>query len=145
MVDNEGNNDHSEYIETVNLGSLCATNNNQTDKGSACKVDVHKVAEIEAELKVAGKSIIFVVVTAASVTVISDAQFDKRLAHITLNKTDVKLKSYCNSSIPALGCADVNVDYEGNKYKLPQVVVGGSIVASLGHNWLKYIKLNWKD
>ena len=35
MVDNEGSNDYCEYIETVNLGSLYATNNNQTDK--ACK------------------------------------------------------------------------------------------------------------
>ena len=68
MVDNEGSNDYSEYIETVNFRSLNATNKNQTDKGSACKVDVHEVAEIKAELKVAGKSIVFVVDTAASVS-----------------------------------------------------------------------------
>ena len=37
---------------------------------SSCKLDVHEVAEIKAELKVEGKSIVFVGDTAASVTVI---------------------------------------------------------------------------
>ena len=66
-------------------------------------VDNLEVAELKAELKVAGKQINFAVDTAASVTVISKTQYQKTLAHVALDNTDAKLKSYCNSSIPVVG------------------------------------------
>lgn len=145
MVDIDESKNYSDYVETVKVGSLYATNDNQNDPENVCKVDVHEVAELKAELKVAGKQINFVVDTAASVTVISETQYQKTLAHVALNNTDAKLKSYCNSSIPVVGCAEVEVEYEGSKHKLPLVIVGGSNVALLGRNWLKFIKLNWKE
>ena len=104
-----------------------------------------EVAELKAELKVAGKQINFLVDTAGSVTVISEMQYHKTLSHVALDSTDAKFKSYCNSSISVIGCADVDVEYEGSKHKLHLIVVGGSNVALLGRNWLKFIKLNWKE
>ena len=145
MVDIDESKIYSDYIETVNAGSLYATKDNQNNPEKVCEVDVHEVAELKAELKVAGKQINFVVDTAASVTVISEMQYQKTLSHIALDSTDAKLKSYCNSSIPVVGCAEVDVEYEGSKHKLPLIVVGGSNVALLGRNWLKFIKLNWKE
>ena len=106
---------YSDYIETVNAGSLYATNDNQNDPE----------AELKAELKVAGKQINFAVDTTASVTVISETQYQKTLAHVALDNTHAKLKSYCNSSIAVVGCAEVDVEYEGSKHKLPLIVVGG--------------------
>lgn len=79
MVDNDESKHYSEYVETVNVGSLYATNDNQNYPEKVCKVDVHEVAELKAELKVAGKPITFVVDTAASVTVISETQYCKTL------------------------------------------------------------------
>ena len=52
-------------------------------------------------------------------------QYQKTLSHVALDSTDEKLKSYCNSSIPVVGCAEVDVEYEGSKYKSPLIVVGG--------------------
>ena len=74
----------------------------QNNPEKVCKVDVHEVAELKVELKVAVKQINFAVDTAASVAVISETQYQKTLAHIALVNTDAKLNSYCNSSIPAL-------------------------------------------
>ena len=72
MVDIDESKIYSDYIETVNAGSLYATQYNQNNPEKVCKVDVHGVAKLKAELKVAGKQINFVVDTAASVTVISE-------------------------------------------------------------------------
>ena len=136
---------YSDYIDTVNASSLYATKDNQNNPEKVCKVDVLEVAELKAELKVAGKQINFLVDTAASVTVISEMQYHKTFSHVALDSTDAKFKSYCNSSISVAGCADVDVEYEGSKHKLQLIVVGGSNVALLGRNWLKFIKLNWKE
>ena len=125
MVDIDESKIYSDYIETVNAGSLYATKDNQNNPEKVCKVDVNEVAELKAELKVAGKQINFVVDTAASVTVISEMQYQKTLSHIALDSTDAKLKSYCNSLIPVVGCAEVDVEYEGSMHKLPLIVVGG--------------------
>ena len=110
MVDIDESKTYSDYIETVNAGSLYATKDNQNDPEKVCKVDVHEVAEFKAELKVAGKQINFVVDTEASVTVISEMQYQKTLSHVALDNTDAKLKSYCNNSIPVVGGYEVDVE-----------------------------------
>ena len=66
MVDIDESKIYSDYIETVNAGSLYATKDNQNNPEKVFEVDVHEVAELKAELKVAGKQINFVVDTAAS-------------------------------------------------------------------------------
>ena len=66
MVDIDESKIYSDYIETVNAGSLYATKDNQNNPEKVCEVDVHEVAELKAELKVAGKQINFVVDTQLS-------------------------------------------------------------------------------
>ncbi|CAC5383037.1 unnamed protein product [Mytilus coruscus] len=67
--------------------------------------------------------------TGSAVSVISQADFSKRLGE----------------SIKPLGCANVKVHYKGEAHVLPLYVVpkGGSPL--FGREWLKHIKLDWNE
>ena len=39
----------------------------------------------------------------------------------------------------------MNVGYGGKKYELPLVIVRGRKSALLGRNWMKSLRLNWKE
>ena len=42
-----------------------------------------------------------------------------------------------------MGIADVEVDYEGQRKKLPLVVTPGDTPTLLGRNWLKQLQIDW--
>ena len=61
-----------------------------------------------------------------------------------LKKTHMILRTYSGEKIIPIGMIDVSVIYQNREHKLPLVVVpGGPNI--LGRNWLREIRLNWRD
>jgi hypothetical protein len=54
-----------------------------------------------------------------------------------------KLRDYHGRLLEIQGGTWVSTQYEGQKRKLPLVIVTGNRPALLGRNWLKEIQLNW--
>ena len=58
-------------------------------------------------------------------------------------QSDLSLKTYTGEPIGIIGQLHVWVQYGDQFAKLILVVVEGSGPSLLGHNWLKYLRLDW--
>ena len=87
----------------------------------------------------------FVVDTAATVSVMGEVQYRTILAHRELHESRVVLQSYSGAYLDVLGEITIKVCYRGNTYELPLVIVKGRKPALLGRNWMKSLRLNWKE
>ena len=101
--------------------------------------------EVKVEMDVSGSIVQFTLDTAATVSVISEEEYQEKLSHIRLRTTDVKLRGYSGSIIPVRGEIMVKVHYEGQVESLRLIVVSGSRVPLLGREWLRHIRLKWDD
>ena len=71
------------------------------------------------------------------------AFYEKFCSNIPLTRTAVKLSTYTGEKIEPLGKVNVTVNYAGNDYSLPLLVVPQGSGALFGRNWLRHIKLDW--
>ncbi|CAC5377655.1 unnamed protein product [Mytilus coruscus] len=83
--------------------------------------------------------------TGSAVSVISQADFSKRLGHVKLIEATITLQTYSGESIKPLGCANVKVHYKGEAHVLPLYVVPKGGPPLFGREWLKHIKLDWNE
>ncbi|CAG2216826.1 unnamed protein product [Mytilus edulis] len=83
--------------------------------------------------------------TGSAVSVISQADFSKRLGHVKLIEATITLQTYSGESIKPLGCANVKVHYKGETHALPLYVVPKGGPPLFGREWLKHIKLDWNE
>ena len=60
-----------------------------------------------------------------------------------LSSFSKQLQSYSSEILATKGEILVDVEFQGQKAKLPLVVVDGDKPALLGRNWLMEIKLDW--
>jgi hypothetical protein len=81
----------------------------------------------------------------ATVSVIPLEVYEQCFSHLTLKNSQYTLNSYSNNRMPVLGEIEVSVKFNNQKMKLPLVVANGSKVSLLERNWMKHIKLNWKQ
>ena len=81
--------------------------------------------------------------TGASMSLMSDATFNKLWPGRSLSTTSVRLNTYSKEAIPVVGCTEVQVAYEGQRAQLPLIVVRGEGPTLLGRNWLEKIVLDW--
>ena len=81
--------------------------------------------------------------TGARVSDVSESFYKQYLAHMQLNPTAKKLRSYSGDALKVLGELDVNTTYKEQQARLPLVVIAGSRPALLGRNWLRKLKLDW--
>ena len=81
--------------------------------------------------------------TGASVSVVPKSFYKQYLAHMQLNQTAKKLKSYSEDKLKVLGELDVNITYKEQQARLPLVVIAGNRPTLLGRNWLRKLKLDW--
>ena len=97
-------------------------------------------------MTVEGKELVLEVDTGAAVTVIPNKMFKEKLGHLKLRPASISLKTYTGTELPLCGETEVHVEYQGQSAKLPLIVaeVDGK-PAFLGRNWLKVVKLNWKE
>ena len=104
-----------------------------TDKGK----------EIKDTLIIEGCPLSMEIDTGASVSVVSESFNKQYLAHMQLNPTAKKLRSYSGDALKVLGELDVNTTYKEQQARLPLVVIAGNRPALLGRNWLRKLKLDW--
>lgn len=100
---------------------------------------------IQLELKANGVKMSMELDTGASVSIVSKETWQKELSKVKLQKSDVLLKTYTDEPLPIIGEAEVTVEYKTQKVILPLIVVGGKGPSLFGRNWLKSIKLDWKQ
>jgi len=81
--------------------------------------------------------------TGASVSIMSEGTHQNIWPSKELGVSDIKLQTYSKEPLPVVGMRDVCVNYEGQRVKLPLVVVKGNGPTLLGRNWLGSIRLDW--
>ena len=82
--------------------------------------------------------------TGASMSVINENTYNQLKNNAVLKKTQMILRTYSGEKIIPIGMIDVSVIYQNREHKLPLVVVQGG-PNLLGRNWLREIRLNWRD
>ena len=82
--------------------------------------------------------------TGASVSVINENTYNQLKNSSVLKKTQTILRTYSGEKIIPIGVIDVSVIYQNREHRLPLVVVPGG-PNLLGRNWLREIRLNWRN
>ena len=88
--------------------------------------------------------LIWKVDTGASISIINEEMYAKYFRKVPLQDTTMKLSSY-TGDIRVIGNCDVSVEYKGQTADVPLTVVQGNGPALLGHNWMRYIRLDWPN
>ena len=82
--------------------------------------------------------------TGASVSIISEDTFNSVLKDtVSIEPTNISLRTYLGKELPVLGTTEVEVVYESQTVMLPLIIVRGQGSSLFGHNWLEHIRLNW--
>ena len=83
--------------------------------------------------------------TGAAMSLMSQTTFQGLWPGRDLEPSQIRLRAYTKEPIPVVGCCSVNVEYNGQSAQLPLLVVGGSGPTLLGRDWLRQIKLDWRQ
>lgn len=83
--------------------------------------------------------------TGTRVSLVSEILYKKKLQHLPLKETKLKLRTYTGGHVQVLGVVDVTVEHNNQKKVLPLHIVSGNRPALLGRKWLKKLKLNWQE
>nr|XP_055071051.1 uncharacterized protein K02A2.6-like [Misgurnus anguillicaudatus] len=83
--------------------------------------------------------------TGAAVSLISTETYNKILKHLPLCSTDIVLRTYTGQALNPEGVIDVHVKMGKQTAVLPLYVVHGDYPPLYGREWLRQIKLNWKE
>ena len=82
--------------------------------------------------------------TGASLSLINETMFKKLFTSGQRpNPTNVRLRTYTGDEVQVIGSVDIEVDYESQTSTL--LVVKGNGPNLFGRNWMKTIRLNWKQ
>jgi hypothetical protein len=104
-----------------------------------------KSSPITCEVTIEGTPLNMEVDTGAEVSIISDCTRKLLLPTVKLTKTKLVLKTYTEETMPVLGELSVTVQYGNQTKLLLLVVVTGDGPSLLGRNWLKCLRLDWKQ
>lgn len=112
------------------------------------KSTADKRAPFTVNLLLNGEKMTMEIDTGASSTLISEKTYEvlwknNQVLRPQLQTVSDTLSTYTGESIPVRGKAEVVVAYEGQRYKLPLLVVPGKGPSLLGRNWLTSIPLDW--
>ena len=119
-----------------------------SDSSEMYFVDCHNVSEnsqITVPLQIQGNSVNMQLDTGCAITTVPKSFYDQYCDGLKLEPTDVVLNTYSGEKLYPLGAVDVNVRYDQNQYTLPLIVTKEGTTALFGRNWLKCVKLNWRD
>ena len=108
-----------------------------------CKGDAR--AALQETVSINGIPLTLEIDTGAVVSVVGNGFYEKYLPHVPLSSFSKQLQSYSGEILATKGEILVDVEFQGQKAKLPLVVVDGDKAALLGRNWLMEIKLDWNQ
>ena len=102
-------------------------------------------SSILVDLSIDGTPITMTLDTGASVSIISEKTHQTRLPNLQLSSSELLLRTYTGKPIKICGQTQVSVTYKDQQYNLQLVVVEGNGPPLLGRDWLKVIKLDWRE
>ena len=83
--------------------------------------------------------------TGAAVSQISMEMYKTKFAHVRLRKTNIVLKTYTGEILVPEGMVKVWVKMNKQRVRLPLYVVKGKSPSLFGREWLRSIKLDWRE
>lgn len=83
--------------------------------------------------------------TGAAVSLISWGLYQRSFKNVSLQPTDVVLRTYTGEPLLPEGVINVRVNLNNQKAELPLYVVKVDAAPLFGREWLRAIRLNWKD
>ena len=100
---------------------------------------------LQVHLKLDEKAITMEIDTGASVSLVSETEYNRLWPQVPLEATPIKLRTYSGEPLKVLGRRDVEVSYGQQRARLPLVVVAGDGPCLLGRNWLRHVQLDWQS
>ena len=86
--------------------------------------------------------------TGAAVSIMSEATYKQLWSQENsppIEATSMKLSTYSGDMLETVGTVTCTIEYQGQKYQLPLVIVKQEGPTLLGRNWLSQIRLNWPE
>ena len=83
--------------------------------------------------------------TGAAISVMSSEDFKRYFPGKALHKFNLNLKTYTGEKVKALGTLPVTVKMNGQTEKLELVIVAKGGPPLFGRNWLRALRLNWRE
>ncbi|XP_057298423.1 uncharacterized protein K02A2.6-like [Hydractinia symbiolongicarpus] len=130
-------------LESEHEGNVYNETVEQSDMFNLYKLEGSRVEPLFVNVSIKGKTIKMEVDTGASMSVISEKTLRKCIPELTIQPSNLKLKTFTGEIITPLGSAAVNVEHQKQKYTLSLTIVPGESPSLLGRDWLKVIKLDW--
>lgn len=111
-----------------------------------CEInDDKQYSKIYLKLKTGNTVIKFEVDSGSPVTLMSIADKNKYLKHMSLQESNIELRSYCGNKIQVLGFVNVKVRLNNVINDLRLFVVEGNRHPLLGREWMHALKLDWNE
>ncbi|XP_068708106.1 uncharacterized protein [Montipora foliosa] len=127
------------YVETGDQ-----TPNNQDNEFKLFQISQEKPeTSIMLPVKVNGEDCSMELDTGASVSIMSEEAWKRKLPKAPLEKSTLKLRTYTGEALDIIAQAHVQVAYQDQTANLPLQIIKGKGLSLFGRNWLRDIKLNW--
>ncbi|KAL2077680.1 hypothetical protein ACEWY4_027184 [Coilia grayii] len=146
----EANPSDSEKESTSNSDSnmtlhMLSAVNTETEPVMAVKTENAASSMIIIRPRIEGQLIDMELDTGAAVSLISRELYETKFGHLGLRNTDVVLKTYTGELLQPEGMLKVWVKLNRQKARLPLYVVKGTSPPLFGREWLRNIKLDWRE
>lgn len=83
--------------------------------------------------------------TGAAMTIMSETQYKELFLGVELRESKVLLKTYSGERLSVKGESAVRVQHIGQSQELVLTIVAGQGPSLLGRDWLKPLRLDWKE
>ena len=103
------------------------------------------VDPVMVEVRLNGKTVRMEVDTGAAVSVMSLSCYERVKEDRSLEKSELKLKTYTGEVVSPEGVGLVEVEYQSQTFQLPITVVKGNVPNLMGRDWLSKLRLKWEE
>ncbi len=100
---------------------------------------------LSVQLKIQDASVSMEVDTGATLSIMSQSTFKSTWPQSapTIQSTNAQLRMYTGEKIKMISAIDVDIQYQTQKARLNLVIVDGDGPTLMGHDWLRYFRLDW--
>lgn len=104
-----------------------------------------KYAPVVVNVSINDKSVLMEVDTGSAVTVMSEKLYNKMFPEVKLQRSSSILFTYSKEQLKLIGEVKVTVKYGRKTHNLPVQIIEGNGPTLMGRDWLRFIKLDWKN
>ena len=142
---------HSRKPKGVNLMDESDEDSDKDDQGEENLLyTMHSVnsmsnKEIQVPVKIQGQNVDMMLDTGCALSLAPRSFYEQFCDKSPLRSTQVVLSTYTGEKVLPLGECTVSVGYNAEEYQLPLLIVPDGSTPLFGRNWLKLVKLDWKN